>query len=509
MRASDHVSVMVASVACFVLLSGGCSVGLGSLVLPTRVVPRKIVEEHQTARIDSEPRGAEVVEDEAVLGKTPARIDLSYQEEPHEREARACWAFVPLAVVDLAIAAAGVWASYAYLYNSEAGKSVCAFGEEHKSCMPAVAVVGMIASGVYAWSAVKAAREQLSSDCYVGGAPSRIIPRRHALRLKKDGWEEKLDLEAPRPPHSADIKILFLAKEAADWKEALASDTQKAFRRYLADYPSGRWRKEAAERIEALAWQDAGRAGTALSYWKYLTRYPSGRWQKDAEREMTAAAEKDADVLRWKALAEMLLGESDVARSLAITVSLQRNSVGDLRALLSDRSLPAKKRQMVVDALGRAVASPFEAPRARAALCAVAAMPRFVPEHVLQVTVFRPRVQVGNTLVSSPDWLNFMAREFVQLPDREKLRLLDKCKEEAPPSITGVIYRWGKVIETSPCAKLRASGHSSWEYDECWARYQAERQGLCQKDARRTAERIFEPENEIMERARRAGQCGE
>jgi hypothetical protein len=204
MRMSDHAPVTATWMACFMLLSGGCTVGLGSLVLPTRVVPREIVEGHQTARIDSEPRGAEVVEDEAVLGKTPARIDLSYQEEPHRREVGACWAFVPLAVVDLAIAAAGVWASYACLYNSDAGKSVCAFGEEHKSCMPAVAVAGMIASGVYAWSAVKAARKELSSGCYVGGAPSRIIPRRHALRLKKDGWEEKLDLEAPRPPHSSD-----------------------------------------------------------------------------------------------------------------------------------------------------------------------------------------------------------------------------------------------------------------------------------------------------------------
>ena len=495
--------------SCLALGSTGCAVAFGSAVLPSRTVPVGISEQHETVFIESEPSGASVTKNGAVLGTTPTKIDLTYQAEEYRHETAACWTFVPLVGIDLAIAAAGAWASYAYLLPSDAGKSVCSVGEDEKSCMPAVAVVGMIVSAVYAWYAVEAASDELSSGCQRGSAPAHIMPQRHALRLTRDGWEEKLDIEAPTPPGSPAVEVVFRAKEAADWEHALASNSDEVCRKYLEDYPNGRWRKDAKQRIEELAWRGASREDDALGYWGYLSQYPSGRWKTHAERGLIGAVEEKPEALRWDTLAEMLVGKNDAARSLAVSTALQRNSVSDLQAMLLDREIAVKKRRLIIDGLGQAAASSSHSQRARTVLCGFASTERYVAGKILPDPPGERLSASERRARYSRGWLNFWGREFADLPDEEKRRLRPRCTETKPPQSTFVIHEYGKrVIESSPCASLAGPGGNQDQFDICWRRYQTQRLRQCHEDALDTAMRVFPPENALMDRAHAAGRCG-
>ena len=66
--------------------------------------------------------------------------------------------------------------------------------------------------------------------------------------------------------------------EEAAWSNALEFNRDHSYRWYLRDYPNGRYRNEANEKLDEIAYEDARKAYKMSAFRKYLLEYPSGRF---------------------------------------------------------------------------------------------------------------------------------------------------------------------------------------------------------------------------------------
>jgi len=69
-------------------------------------------------------------------------------------------------------------------------------------------------------------------------------------------------------------------KEEEAWREA---KTIKALEAYLAQYPKGKYAKQAKEKIEDLRWKNVKLKNTIESYQNYINKYPNGKYIREAK----------------------------------------------------------------------------------------------------------------------------------------------------------------------------------------------------------------------------------
>jgi predicted small lipoprotein YifL len=241
------------------LLSAGCAL-VGTLNLPQEVVTVP-ADRTQVVTINSEPPGARIVNDGLEVGTTPTRVELAYEQRTATPRLRHCWLIVPAGLVDLAVGGAVVWASHRWLYNS--GHRDDGF-------------VGMFLGTVWGLGNLAGALLVVADGCAMDRKPHPFDhPRDHRLRLVKDGWEEPINVRVPTSDAPKKILVVIRSLEERDWLRTESSNTTEDYAKYLADYPSGRWRKEAkAGQEERSAWQSARRLNSVSAYTEYCHSYP-------------------------------------------------------------------------------------------------------------------------------------------------------------------------------------------------------------------------------------------
>jgi len=373
--------------ACVLAGSTGCVTALGTQLLPERVITERN-ERSQSVKIRSEPAGARIVRDGAVLGTAPAALDFAYHSETRETRRRFCWLAFPFGLIDAGIG----------------GLSVYALASQHPwpDDKKAYYVTGLILAPLYALVGSGLAAVRLADACEI--KTERVdVPHDHHLVLRSGTWEEPLDLQVPgktdsvsavvrgsfaealdrlaAPGKSDSVSAVVRGLEAFDWDRTKALDSVGAYRAYLAKYPSGKWRKEAEPRMEQLAWQEASQADTVAGYWQYLSDFPKGKWQGQAEAAIPAIFERGPEQILGGTLTDLMLSDRSDYHMRAVTELLRRKASHHLIDVLSTSRTPFAKRSNLVKTLAQ-LAAPAGPPErvalAREALCAFATG-RYVP----------------------------------------------------------------------------------------------------------------------------------
>lgn len=337
-----------------ILASSGCIMAVGPHLLPSRT---RVVHRDQAVQVTSEPAGVDVMREGVVVGKTPTAVELQYDETIRLRD---CRFTVPLAILDFALAGVALWGGYSlYKSNRDAERGT------PEALYNTTGLLGMVLAVPYAIATLNALgsnKSKCREDPKVTGRTSRP----YDFHLAIAGSEERLSIVAPAKKKK--FNVVFRELEDKKWRTAIDTDDEEQFRLYLDEYPSGRRRAQAKDRIEELTWRKAGTAGTATAYWGYLHRYPSGRRHTEAERALETVVGVAPETASQKTLRGMVLGDNSVAQTLGASALLRQGAYGEVRSILADRSIDRGKRRGLVKSLGVAMQS-GQAAAARDILC--------------------------------------------------------------------------------------------------------------------------------------------
>ena len=84
-----------------------------------------------------------------------------------------------------------------------------------------------------------------------------------------------------------------------------------SYRQYLFNYPNGRYRNEATERIENLVWHEVQIENTSASFKRYIDEYPNGRYVVAAQERFASLRQLENE---WSDLVTRINNNSGIER---------------------------------------------------------------------------------------------------------------------------------------------------------------------------------------------------
>lgn len=117
------------------------------------------------------------------------------------------------------------------------------------------------------------------------------------VKAKTEGKQEPIGEPLQVEGHkSGQFYFHLRASEEADWQATVLKNTIGAYREYRQQYPQGKYRADALDRMEQLeevqAWQGTLRKNTTSAYERYLDDYPSGAHAEEAEKNIDGLLNK-------------------------------------------------------------------------------------------------------------------------------------------------------------------------------------------------------------------------
>lgn len=143
----------------------------------------------------------------------------------------------------------------------------------NRGCIGVLIVLGLAALGL----AAPPVREELHWRAIAG----REDPETFARFLAR--W--------PDGRHRAEAAV---RREEAVWRQVAAAREESGLRRYLQGYPQGRHVTEARSRLEELLWRQVSAERTAVAFDRYLRAHPQGRFAAEAGERRQAVLADDA-----------------------------------------------------------------------------------------------------------------------------------------------------------------------------------------------------------------------
>ena len=80
-----------------------------------------------------------------------------------------------------------------------------------------------------------------------------------------------------------EIKILIQGEEEFTWDEIKNSSTIENLQQYLLNYPNGKYKTAAEDRIENFIWNEATKENTIDAYNDYVKKYPMGKYKSKSD----------------------------------------------------------------------------------------------------------------------------------------------------------------------------------------------------------------------------------
>jgi hypothetical protein len=137
-------------------------------------------------------------------------------------------------------------------------------------------------------------------------------------------------------------------QEEAAWARVAGDGAEPELRGYLADYPRGRHVGEANARLEELLWKQVAAERTALAFDRYLQAHPQGRFAADARQQRQAVLADDAVFLAAQQKGEQSAYETFLANYPGHTREAEARAVladmqgRDLFELLAEKKVEAR-----------------------------------------------------------------------------------------------------------------------------------------------------------------------